>query len=234
MRASVFGKTTPLLFILTILVVAAQSAVAALPRVGRGPLTPGQIAWDKVSEDSTSLREVSRFERHHRQRDPRLAIEQTLRDGRGLRRLPRSRQECGGSDHRRRDGLRGQARAPRGLATQLRRLPRGAVRAILPGQARRGVGGDDRHADHRRSNPRAIIEGEKGCGGCHRIGRDEGKCDSCHTRHLFAAAGSAPPRSLHDLPHGLRPPAVGDVLHLQARVDLRHGGRALGLEPQAG
>ncbi len=30
--------------------------------------------------------------------------------------------------------------------------------------------------------------GERGCGGCHNIGRDEGKCDSCHTRHLFSAA----------------------------------------------
>jgi len=29
---------------------------------------------------------------------------------------------------------------------------------------------------------------ERGCGGCHNIGRDEGKCDSCHTRHLFSTA----------------------------------------------
>ncbi len=43
--------------------------------------------------------------------------------------------------------------------------------------------------------PHAIIEGEKGCGGCHRIGRDEGKCDSCHTRHLFAAAEARRPEA---------------------------------------
>jgi nitrate/TMAO reductase-like tetraheme cytochrome c subunit len=43
--------------------------------------------------------------------------------------------------------------------------------------------------------PRAIIEGEKGCGGCHRIGRDEGKCDSCHTRHLFTAAEARRPEA---------------------------------------
>ena len=43
--------------------------------------------------------------------------------------------------------------------------------------------------------PKAIIEGEKGCGGCHRIGRDEGKCDSCHTRHLFAAAEARRPEA---------------------------------------
>lgn len=43
--------------------------------------------------------------------------------------------------------------------------------------------------------PAAIIEGEKGCGGCHRIGRDEGKCDSCHTRHRFAAAEARKPQA---------------------------------------
>jgi hypothetical protein len=43
--------------------------------------------------------------------------------------------------------------------------------------------------------PKAIIEGEKGCGGCHRIGRDEGKCDSCHTRHLFSAAEARHPEA---------------------------------------
>lgn len=45
------------------------------------------------------------------------------------------------------------------------------------------------------SQPRALIEGEKGCGGCHRIGRDEGKCDSCHTRHLFAASEARRPEA---------------------------------------
>jgi hypothetical protein len=43
--------------------------------------------------------------------------------------------------------------------------------------------------------PAAIISGEKGCGGCHRIGRDEGKCDSCHTRHRFAAAEARRPEA---------------------------------------
>ena len=36
--------------------------------------------------------------------------------------------------------------------------------------------------------PHALIEGMKGCGGCHRVGLDEGKCDSCHTRHRFNPA----------------------------------------------
>ncbi|MEW6365201.1 MAG: multiheme c-type cytochrome [Acidobacteriota bacterium] len=38
------------------------------------------------------------------------------------------------------------------------------------------------------TQPVEIREGLKGCGGCHRIGLDGGKCDSCHTRHRFAAA----------------------------------------------
>jgi hypothetical protein len=37
-------------------------------------------------------------------------------------------------------------------------------------------------ADH----PQDLIAGEKGCGGCHSIGREDGQCDSCHTRHRFS------------------------------------------------
>ena len=33
--------------------------------------------------------------------------------------------------------------------------------------------------------PGPIVGGLKGCGGCHRMGKDGGKCDSCHTRHKF-------------------------------------------------
>jgi len=46
-----------------------------------------------------------------------------------------------------------------------------------------------------KDQPKALIEGEKGCGGCHRIGRDEGKCDSCHTRHRFAASEARHPEA---------------------------------------
>jgi Seven times multi-haem cytochrome CxxCH len=35
--------------------------------------------------------------------------------------------------------------------------------------------------------PAPIVGGLKGCGGCHQIGKNGGKCDSCHTRHLFSA-----------------------------------------------
>lgn len=44
------------------------------------------------------------------------------------------------------------------------------------------------------NQPRAIAE-EKGCGGCHRIGLDGGKCDACHTRHLFSAAEARRPEA---------------------------------------
>jgi hydroxylamine dehydrogenase len=45
------------------------------------------------------------------------------------------------------------------------------------------------------NQPAAAIDGQKACGGCHRIGRDQGKCDSCHTRHLFAAAEARRPEA---------------------------------------
>ncbi len=34
--------------------------------------------------------------------------------------------------------------------------------------------------------PTELVEGEQGCGGCHAIGRWDGQCDSCHTRHTFS------------------------------------------------
>ena len=46
-----------------------------------------------------------------------------------------------------------------------------------------------------KDQPAAVIDGEKGCGGCHRIGRDDGKCDSCHTRHRFRAAEARRPEA---------------------------------------
>ena len=80
--------------------------------------------------------------------------------------------------------------------------------------------------------PMAMIEGMKGCGGCHKIGvkppsrshaadsrRGFGaaSCDSCHTRHTFSVDEAQLAASVRDLPHGFRPSAVGDVFVLQAR-----------------
>jgi len=46
-----------------------------------------------------------------------------------------------------------------------------------------------------KDQPHALMDGMKGCGGCHRIGYDGGKCDSCHTRHLFSAAEARRPEA---------------------------------------
>lgn len=40
-----------------------------------------------------------------------------------------------------------------------------------------------------------LMEGENNCAGCHRIGRDDGKCDTCHTRHRFSAAEARRPEA---------------------------------------
>jgi hypothetical protein len=43
------------------------------------------------------------------------------------------------------------------------------------------------------NQPKVIMEGMKGCGGCHRIALEGGKCDSCHTRHKFSKAEAKTP-----------------------------------------
>jgi hypothetical protein len=45
------------------------------------------------------------------------------------------------------------------------------------------------------SQPHEIMEGMKGCGGCHRIGFEGGKCDSCHTRHRFSKEEAKQPEA---------------------------------------
>jgi hydroxylamine dehydrogenase len=45
------------------------------------------------------------------------------------------------------------------------------------------------------SQPVEIMSGMKGCGGCHRIGYQGGKCDSCHTRHRFSKAEAQKPEA---------------------------------------
>jgi len=43
--------------------------------------------------------------------------------------------------------------------------------------------------------PREVIE--NGCAGCHRVGYDGGKCDSCHTRHAFSKEEARKPEACH-------------------------------------
>lgn len=43
--------------------------------------------------------------------------------------------------------------------------------------------------------PKEVIE--KGCAGCHRVGYDGGRCDSCHTRHAFSKEEAMKPEACH-------------------------------------
>ena len=43
--------------------------------------------------------------------------------------------------------------------------------------------------------PPEMIDAEEGCGGCHAIGREDGQCDSCHTRHSFAKEEAKKPEA---------------------------------------
>ena len=43
--------------------------------------------------------------------------------------------------------------------------------------------------------PPEMIDAEEGCGGCHSIGREDGHCDSCHTRHSFSKEEAKKPEA---------------------------------------
>jgi hydroxylamine dehydrogenase len=43
--------------------------------------------------------------------------------------------------------------------------------------------------------PLEMIDAEEGCGGCHAIGREDGQCDSCHTRHSFSKEEARKPEA---------------------------------------
>jgi hypothetical protein len=66
--------------------------------------------------------------------------------------------------------------------------------------------------------PMALMEGMKGCGGCHKIGlKSEADIRRCLSYPPSVLEGrGASTAGLSDLSHGLRPPAVGDVFRIQA------------------
>jgi hypothetical protein len=86
----------------------------------------------------------------------------------------------------------------------------GVVRAV-PGEVCASCHGDQfnefQHSKHAlawvameampttKDQPVPIMDGLKGCGGCHRVGLETGRCDSCHTRHLFSAAEARRPEA---------------------------------------
>jgi hydroxylamine dehydrogenase len=194
MRTSLSGKILPLLLLLSIVAVAAQSVAAALPRVGRSPLAPDQIAWEKVSEDSRACVKchVSKGITGSAIRDWQLSKHFGMGVGCADCHVPAQNAAAaitGTStaceDKRVRRGV-----SPHNCAVchaeQFEQFSQGKHAAAWLAMIAMPTTAEQ---------PKAIIEGEKGCGGCHRIGRDEGKCDSCHTRHLFAAAEARRPEA---------------------------------------
>jgi hydroxylamine dehydrogenase len=194
MCASASCKIPRLLMILTFYAVAPQTSATILPRVGRGPVAPNQIAWDKVSEDTRACLKchISKGITGSAIRDWQLSRHFEMGVGCADCHLPAQGTAAaiaGAStsceDKRVRRGV-----SPRNCAAchadQFEQFSKGKHAAAWVAMTAMPTTAEQ---------PKAIIEGEKGCGGCHRIGRDEGKCDSCHTRHLFAAAEARRPEA---------------------------------------
>jgi len=190
-----FNKPAFLFFLIALFSAAAPDVWATiLPRVGLGPVTPNQIAWDKVPQESTACLKchVSKGITGSAIRDWQMSRHFEMGIACADCHLPAkdaaaaildASTAC--EDKRVRRGV-----SPRNCAgchaDQFDQFSKGkhavawVAMTAMPTTA---------------EQPKAIIEGEKGCGGCHRIGRDEGKCDSCHTRHLFAASEARRPEA---------------------------------------
>ena len=195
MRVRSVNKAAFLFFLVALFYAAAPEGRATiLPRVGRGPVPPNQIAWDKVPQESTACLKchVSKGITGSAIRDWQMSRHFEMGIGCADCHIPAkdaaaaitgAATAC--EDKRVRRGV-----SPRNCAAchadQFDQFSKGkhavawVAMTAMPTTA---------------EQPKAIIEGEKGCGGCHRIGRDEGKCDSCHTRHLFAASEARRPEA---------------------------------------
>ena len=197
MQAPAWQKIASFLFILVAGLCAVASRRAAgtvLPRVGRSPVTPDEIAWKKIPKTSRACLKCH--------------VDQGI-TGSAIRDWQLSKHYAAGIGcvdcHV--PAKEAVAAITSGTSAcddkQVRRgvSPRNCV-VCHPDQFQQFSNG--KHAvawvamtamPTTAEQPRAIIDGEKGCGGCHRIGRDEGKCDSCHTRHLFATAEARRPEA---------------------------------------
>ncbi len=184
-------------FLAPFLVIAAglpRGLCTVFPRVGRGPLAANEIAWEKVPEDSRDCLKCH--------------IDQGI-TGSAIRDWQLSKHFEGGVGCATCHVPAEDALAViKGMATscedtRVRRAvsPRNCSACHVDQSAQFSNG---KHAvawtammamPTTAEQPKALIEGEKGCGGCHRIGRDEGKCDSCHTRHLFSTAEARRPEA---------------------------------------
>jgi hydroxylamine dehydrogenase len=93
--------------------------------------------------------------------------------------------------------------------------------------------------------PMAMIEGEKGCGGCHKIGlktpaeiaelRKQGSefgaaaCDSCHTRHTFSADEARQPQACESCHMGFDHPQW--EMYSSSKHGVRHALKSLKVLP---
>ena len=183
-----------LISICILLTFASTAGGTILPRVGRGPVPANQIQWDQVPEDSQACLKchISKGITGSAIRDWQLS----KHFGAGV--------SCATCHIPAKDAVAAITQAPTVCEDKnVRRgvSPRNCAQCH-PAQMEQFSSG--KHAvawvamtamPTTAEQPKAIIDGEKGCGGCHRIGRDEGKCDSCHTRHLFAASEARRPEA---------------------------------------
>lgn len=96
--------------------------------------------------------------------------------------------------------------------------------------------------------PMALIEGMKGCGGCHKIGTKseadmkgllrEGKhtfgvasCDACHTRHTFSVAEARQPQACETCHMGFDHPQW--EMYSASKHGVRHSLKQLGVLPDS-
>lgn len=94
--------------------------------------------------------------------------------------------------------------------------------------------------------PMELIEGKKGCGGCHKIGlkedaelerlKKEGEtygvvsCDSCHTRHLFSKKEAQQPEACQTCHMGFDHPQY--EMYSSSKHGVRHALKAKGILPE--
>ena len=95
--------------------------------------------------------------------------------------------------------------------------------------------------------PMALIEGMKGCGGCHKIGlkteaeiRDLKKkgggfgnasCDACHTRHLFSVKEAREPQACRTCHMGIDHPQW--EMYSSSKHGVRYGLKQIGVLPES-
>jgi nitrate/TMAO reductase-like tetraheme cytochrome c subunit len=182
-----------LAFILSFLIAWSLPA-GPLPRAGQNPAPPNAVRWDEVPEDSRACLQchVSKGITGSAIRD----WQQSKHYGAGVacatchlpvkeavKAITDSATACENKQVRRSVSPRNCAQCHPGQMEQFSNGKHAAAWVALTAMPTTA------------EQPKAIMEGEKGCGGCHRIGRDEGKCDSCHTRHLFSAAEARRPEA---------------------------------------